>query len=291
MPSLPHVTCVGVVVAALLIPSPEALAQAHRADYPAESSLGSHQAAPGLGAPVLNAPFSAKTVTTWRPKEPTERAEWRASFRFYPDREGRVRVEQMFVDHADERTPQRIVIVSDPDSLSAFVIDSTAHTVSEELRGVVGLTVGGYGRLVLPESMNRFVNFERPQLWHPYNNMAGEDEPLGEKAILGILATGTSAQITLPAGAFQKALPIQIADERWISKELPLLMYSRTEDSEYGTLEHRVTRISRNDPPEELFEVPAGYSPVAPRYPVTFPNPYIPLRERWAWPDVGPRPK
>lgn len=288
MPSLPHVTCVGVVVATLLIPRPEALAQTHRADYPAESSLGWHEAAPGLGTPVVNAPFSAETVTTWRPKEPSQRAEWRASVRFYRDREGRVRVEQMFVDHADERTPQRIVIVSDPDSHSAFVIDSTARTVSEELRGVVGLTIGGYGRVVLPESMNRFVAFARPQLWRAYNNVAGEDEPLGEKTILGILATGTSAQITLPIGAFQRNQEIQIVDERWISKELHLLLYSRTEDSAYGTLEHRVTRISRSDPPGELFEIPAGYLQTPPKYPVTFPNPYIPLREWWAWPDVRP---
>jgi hypothetical protein len=291
MPSLPHVTCVGVVVATLLIPPPEALAQTHRADYPAESSLGWREAAPGLGTPVLNAPFSAETVTTWRPKEPSARAEWRASVRFYRDREGRVRVEQTFVDHADDRSPQRIVIVSDPDSHSAFVIDSTAHTVSEELRGVLRLTIGGYGRLVLPESMNRFVAFQRPQLWRAYNNVAGEDEPLGEKTILGILATGTSAQITLPAGAFQKSHEIQIVDERWISKELQLLMYSRTEDSEYGTLEHRVTRISRDDPPGELFEIPAGYLQTPPKYPVMFSNPYIPLRERWAWPDVRPGPK
>src|SRR5437667_443344 len=79
MASLPHVTCVGVVFAALLIPAPEALAQTHRADYESESRLGSSEAAPGLGAPVLNAPFSADAVTTWRPNEPSERSEWRAS--------------------------------------------------------------------------------------------------------------------------------------------------------------------------------------------------------------------
>ena len=63
--------------------------------------------------------------------------------------------------------------------------------------------------------------------------------------------------------------------------KLPVLMLTAL-----GTLEHRVTRISRDDPPGELFEVPAGYSPIpAANYPVSFPNPYIPLRERWAWPD------
>jgi hypothetical protein len=287
MSSLPHVTCVAVVFAALLIPAPEAPAQTHRADYPAESSLASRDAAPGLGTPVLNAPFSAETVTTWRPNEPSERAEWRVSVRFYRDREGRVRVEQTFVDHADDRSPQRIVIASDPNDQMAFVIDSAARTVSEYDRPVARNTVGGYGRIVLPLSMTRFVTFERPQLWRAYENAAGEDEPLGQKTILGIPVTGTSAQITLPIGAFQKSHEIQIVDERWISKELQLLMYSRTEDSEYGTLEHRVTRINRDDPPGELFEIPAGYLQTPPKYPVTFPNPYIPLREGWAWPDVG----
>jgi hypothetical protein len=135
--------------------------------------------------------------------------------------------------------------------------------------------------------MTRFITFERPQLWRAYENAQGEDEPLGQKTILDIPVTGTSAQITLPIGAFQKNHEIQILDERWISKELQLLMYSRTEDSEYGTLEHRVTRISRDEPPGELFEIPAGYSLIPPNYPVSFPNPHIPLREGWAWPDSG----
>src|SRR5262249_26982820 len=91
MPSVPHITCIGIFFAALLIPGTEAPAQTHRADYPAESSLASREAAPGLGAPVLNAPFSAEAVTTWRPNEPNERSEWRVRIRFYRDHEGRVR--------------------------------------------------------------------------------------------------------------------------------------------------------------------------------------------------------
>jgi hypothetical protein len=288
MASLPHIVCVGAVFSALLIPPPEASAQIHRADYPAESTLSWHKAAPGLGAPVLNVPFSAEAVTTWRPNEPSERSEWRVSVRFYRDREGSVRLEQTFVDHADDRSPQRIVIASDPNGDTAWVLDSTARTVSEYPRPMARNTVGGYGRLVLPLSMTRFVTFERPQLWRAYENAAGEDEPLGEKTILGIPVTGTSARITLPVGAFRKNHEIQIVDERWISKELQLLLYSRTEDSEYGTLEHRVTRISRSDPPVELFEIPAGYLPIAPKYPLSFANPYISLREAWAWPEVRP---
>src|SRR5580765_720727 len=175
MASLPHVTCVGAVFAVLLITPPEAPAQTHRADYPAESSLTSHEAAPGLGAPVLNAPFSAEAVTTWRPNEPSERSEWRVSVKFYRDREGRVRVEQTFVDHADDRNPQRIVIASEPNSVTTFVIDPTALTVTEYFRGVVRQTVGGYNRLVLPMSMTQFVTFERPQLWRAYKNADGED--------------------------------------------------------------------------------------------------------------------
>src|SRR5262245_49416556 len=212
MASLAHLTSIAIVFVALLIPASTAPAQTHRADYPAESLLSSHEAAPGLGTPVLNAPFSAEAVTTWRLNEPSARSEWRVSVRFYRDREGRVRVEQTFVDHADDPSPQRIVIATDPNDQMAFVIDSTAHTVSEYQRPVIRNTVGGYGRLVLPMSMTRFVTFERPQLWRAYDNAAGEDEPLGPKTILGIPVTGTAAQITLPIGAFQKNHEIHIVD-------------------------------------------------------------------------------
>jgi hypothetical protein len=65
-----------------------------------------------------------------------------------------------------------------------------------------------------------------------------------------------------------------VADERWVSPELQLLVYSRTEDSKIGVVEHRLTSISQAEPPAELFEIPAAYSATAANYPITFHNPY-----------------
>ena len=48
-------------------------------------------------------------------------------------------------------------------------------------------------------------------------------------------------------------------DERWISPELKLEMYARSEDGEIGVVEYRVTTISRAEPPAALFDVPADY--------------------------------
>ena len=276
MSSLPKVVRAAIAFV-LLIPTSEPLvAQTHRADYESETRLGWKYAAPGLAGPVLDIPFTAEAVTIWRPHEVSERSEWRATTRYYRDRSGRVRIDQTFVDHADGRNPQRIVIASDPNGPTAVVVDCLAHSVSEYPRPVARLTLGGHGRLVLPQSMNRFVTFLRPQSWRAYYNVAGDDEALGEKMLLGVQATGTRAQITLPIGAFQRNHAVQIMDERWVSSDLELLMSSRTEDSEYRIVEHRVTTLSRDNPPAELFEIPAGYSAIPPKYSICFSNPYIP---------------
>jgi hypothetical protein len=76
-------------------------------------------------------------------------------------------------------------------------------------------------------------------------------------------------------------------DERWISPELKLEMYARSEDGEIGVVEYRVTTISRAEPPAALFEVPADYVPGA-AYPGTLElNPYSPE----IWPTLSPAAK
>jgi hypothetical protein len=49
-----------------------------------------------------------------------------------------------------------------------------------------------------------------------------------------------------------------VTDQRWISRELGLVLRSRTEDPRLGVVEHEVTRLSLVEPAPSVFDVPAG---------------------------------
>ena len=58
--------------------------------------------------------------------------------------------------------------------------------------------------------------------------------------------------------------------ERWVSQQLKLVVYSRSEDSEIGVVEYQLTRISRADQRADLFEVPSDYEVAAGKYPLSW---------------------
>jgi hypothetical protein len=254
-----------------------ALAQANNSELEArlknQRDEGWYNAAPGFRTPVFDTPFSAETTTTWQPGG-SESSIWSVTTRYDRDRAGRFRVEQMF-GHAGDQSPQRIIVAPDPNSRRVYVIDAVRRTASELGRTFAAITVGGWNRLVLPVSMSQFMTFPRPHVRHSRYDAALDEESLGQRVISGIQTTGTRLKTILPAGAMGGSRPIQIVEERWVSPELQLVVYSRNTDSEIGIVEHRLTKISRADPPEELFEVPTDYVAV-PTNRLGLLNPYAP---------------
>jgi hypothetical protein len=198
-----------------------------------------------LRAPVVNAPFSAEATTVWQPPASKGLPSLRTTARYYRDSAGRVRVEQSFVG-SDGRSGQ-IILAPEGDSRNAYVLDPVARTVSTPVsRGLVQMMVGdgGYHQFVLPRSMRRFIGlFVVPD--------EGEtSEELGQASMAGVQVTGTRFVTRLPG------LLGTGRAERWVSPELGLVVYSRSEDAHFGVLEYQLTNISRSDPPAELFEVP-----------------------------------
>lgn len=84
-------------------------------------------------------------------------------------------------------------------------------------------------------------------------------EDLGTRDIEGLTATGTRTVTTIPAGAIGNERPIEITYERWYSKELELVVYSKHSDPRFGEQTYRLTNIVRSEPDPSLFTVPQGY--------------------------------
>jgi len=84
-------------------------------------------------------------------------------------------------------------------------------------------------------------------------------EQLGSQNFEGVDAEGTRTITTIPADAIGNERPIEIVYERWYSKELQMIVYSKHSDPRFGEQTYRLTNINRSEPDPSLFQVPTSY--------------------------------
>ena len=87
----------------------------------------------------------------------------------------------------------------------------------------------------------------------------GETKSLGARDFGGVKAEGTQTTHTIPAGEIGNEKPIVITSERWFSPELHVVVFARTLDPRVGETSYRLANLKREEPPAELFKVPADY--------------------------------
>ena len=86
-------------------------------------------------------------------------------------------------------------------------------------------------------------------------------EDLGTQVIEGLEARGERITRTIAAGAEDNDQPIQITQENWTSAEPRLILLLHvTNDPRYGETVTRLTNLVLDEPPAELFQVPADYT-------------------------------
>jgi hypothetical protein len=85
-------------------------------------------------------------------------------------------------------------------------------------------------------------------------------EDLGTQVIEGLEARGERITRTIPAGAEGNDQPMQINYERWYWPKARLVLLSVTNDPRYGEIVLRLTNLVLDEPPAELFQVPADYT-------------------------------
>ncbi len=84
-------------------------------------------------------------------------------------------------------------------------------------------------------------------------------EDLGTRDFEGVLAEGSRRTTSIPAGAVGNERPIEIVYERWFSKELGLVVYSKNSDPRFGEQTYKMTNMVRAEPDPSLFSLPTGY--------------------------------
>ena len=211
----------------------------------------------GTGGPfaalVLNAPFSADAtfMFTGTLGDGT-RIEQRARAGYYRDSGGHVRVEWVDIGlGGPKQTAGRYtsIWISYPEYGPTVVMDPSDQTFRYLGRSLAEMIFSGGNAFMIPRGNDTYQYFFDYRDWGTINHVA-----LGERQIEGVNTVGQRITITMPDHDEPG-----LVEERWESPELKVVIYSREGDAHtdvYGSVEYRLTNITRTEPPPELFEVP-----------------------------------
>ena len=224
--------------------------ETHQAQVEAELTEGLFKAR------VVEVPFAAEAVTTWTPPADSGRPILRSRSRMFRDRAGRVRVEQTYVGDPESNDRYRAFVWADPSRHTIQFIDSGSGVAVPHSAGLANMSIATQSGLELAVTAGCSISFTRPQTWHLREYGGYDEESLGQQLVQGVPATGTRfvGSIVVPVGTAAR----EVTDERWVSRELGLVLRSRTEDPRLGVVEHEVTRLSLVEPARSVFAVPDG---------------------------------
>jgi hypothetical protein len=225
---------------------------------------------------VKGAAYSADATTEIvQPLSDGDRIVQQTSASIFRDSRGRVRREQMLaaVGTMILGGEQNTVTIADPSSRTSYVLDprlrlamrhqapDASARVSPDERTPLLRTDRGEGPVFGTFRSQGAETFgsATASSGGPQGAPTVKTESLGSRQIEGVTAEGTRTTITIPAGAIGNERAIESTSERWFSKELRIVVFSRTVDPRFGETTYRLTRVSREEPANWLFEVPGDY--------------------------------
>jgi hypothetical protein len=193
------------------------------------------------GKVVTNAPYSAVGVsTTKRTLADGNTMNESNCVQLYRDSAGRTRREETRNSATCSATPQSILI-RDPVAGVEYAINKQNNTYRQ-------FTIKAPAAEATAQAHVRPANPNEVQT------------SLGTQAITGtsLAAQGTQTVNTIPAGRFGNAQPITITSVRWYSPDLQIVTQSSRVDPRNGTSTYQLSNLSTAEPPESLFQLPAG---------------------------------
>ncbi|HEX3746084.1 MAG TPA: hypothetical protein VHW09_19225 [Bryobacteraceae bacterium] len=196
---------------------------------------------------VTGKPFSAtETRRTVQMLANGAKIETSDSDQIYRDDQGRTRIEQS-VDG------KSVTVIMDPVAHYVAILNRVEKTVhktpipAEMTSGSVSVAKGKV--MVMMEH----------KVGGPAQRPVAVD-PLGDREVNGIMATGTRKVRTIPAGAIGNDRDLQLMDESWFSNDLQLVVKSVSSDPRFGETTYQLTNIVRAAQDPTLFLIPPDYT-------------------------------
>ncbi len=233
---------------------------------------------------VKGAPFSAEAISeSTQVLADGNKISRTFTVRLYRDSEGRFRRETLPASSGSVSARQTISIF-DPVANYRYLIEPDKKTV-RRIPVIPGRAEGAVivnGQPLSP-AIRTQIETDAAQRSHVIllpsvvatSGDAGKSEPLGTRNFDGIEAEGTRTTTTIAAGTIGNERAIEVVYEKWYSKELQMIVYSRHSDPRFGEQIYRLENISRNEPDRSLFTPPADYKMLNEPTFVTTPRPAI----------------
>lgn len=223
---------------------------------------------------VKGAPFSAEAVSeSVQTLADGNKITRTVTHKLYRDGEGRFRREEMSNSGANAAAglfgTYQAISIFDPVAGVRYILNPTAKTaqhfsvpnksvegavivngqaMSEARKVQVEAAAAGKSRIVV-----------MPGFATTINGGGGKTESLGVRDFEGVQAEGSRTVTTIPAGAIGNEQPIEMVYERWFSKDLDMIVYSKHTDPRFGEQTYRMTNINRSEPDRTLFTLPSDY--------------------------------
>lgn len=240
---------------------------------------------------VKGAPFSAESVSeSTQVLADGNKISRTFTVRMYRDSDGRFRREEVPGANGAVGSflgTQQIVSIFDPVAGYRFILEpakKTARRMTVPAGNYEGATIVN-GQSLSPavraqietSAIQRTNIVVLPTMAMSGSGSGGSNnsksESLGTRNFEGLEAEGTRTVTTIPAGAIGNERPIEMVYEKWYSKELQLIVYSKHSDPRFGEQIYRLENISRSEPDRSLFAPPSDYKLVTePTYTVVAPS-------------------
>jgi hypothetical protein len=201
---------------------------------------------------VTGAPYSAieERLYSQRQSDGTYEDRSLITTHIYRDWQGRTRAERYVTSylHGPRESKLRSIFITDPLEGVMYRLDPENHSAT---RG--------------PLNVNT-------QVLSAHANAAGQvgstgelqlhatTESLGKSTMEGLTVEGIRQTLTVPVGARDNDRPFKVVVETWISPELKLIVYSKSDNSIVGMDTTHLTKIDRSEPDPALFQVPSSYT-------------------------------
>jgi len=166
------------------------------------------------------------------------------------DSEGRMRREEHRINAQGVLEDQPVIIYIDDPRAGVFCSlnpqTRTAHKVPRER--------------AIDFSSHRISTRQQPEASRGADGREYRSEPLGSQEIEGFNTEGVRITEVIPAGIEGNEEPLKIVTEQWVSTELHITLLRKHDDPFSGQTVSRMTNIRLEEPPPDLFQVPADYA-------------------------------
>lgn len=234
---------------------------------------------------VKNAPYVATAVT-----ESTQvlgdgnRIVNKTSRLVARDSAGRTRRELMVGIGALPAGLPKIVMISDPVSMTNYVLNPDDKTARVMKFGEFAFTINGQGGQRPEAERKQRVESEQKieqktkevhqeEFGKSKSGIPGDvkREDLGTEVVEGVSCVGLRETHTIPAGAIGNERALETTSENWTSPDLHVIVLSKHNDPRSGETTYRLTNLKRGEPDASLFQIPSDYTITGPPEPTTPP--------------------